>query len=167
MHDLFAQDIGVPGVTREVLAQEQVDEPQADVTEVAVCSDVVEVEVCGDHAGTRGGALEFGYHIGQLLVVADHWPSMARPVDLLAQPAVTVLRLPPRLQGPSSLRRPVDQRVSSAWSRRDTIGRAYYQRKRAAGKGHREALRCLERQLADIVYQAMPRDTGTSLLIEA
>lgn len=27
--------------------------------------------------------------------------------------------------------------------RRDTSGRVYYQRKRAAGKSHREALRCL------------------------
>lgn len=51
--------------------------------------------------------------------------------------------------------------------RRDTAGRAYYQRKRTAGKGHREALRCLKRQLADVVYRAMLRDTGTSLLIEA
>ncbi|MGY2058155.1 transposase [Nocardia gipuzkoensis] len=50
--------------------------------------------------------------------------------------------------------------------RRDTAGRAYYQRKRAAGKGHKEALRCLKRQLADVVYRVMLRDTGTSLLIE-
>ncbi len=36
--------------------------------------------------------------------------------------------------------------------RHDTPGHAYYQRKRAAGKSHREALRCLKRQLSDAVY---------------
>ncbi|WP_328393267.1 IS110 family transposase [Nocardia sp. NBC_00416] len=51
--------------------------------------------------------------------------------------------------------------------RRDTVGRAYYQRKRAAGKGHKEALRCLKRQLSDIVYRIMLRDAGTSLLAGA
>ncbi|MBF6093970.1 IS110 family transposase [Nocardia cyriacigeorgica] len=51
--------------------------------------------------------------------------------------------------------------------RRDTVGRAYYQRKRAAGKGHKEALRCLKRQLADVVYRIMLRDAGTSLLAGA
>jgi len=41
--------------------------------------------------------------------------------------------------------------------RHDTPGRAYYQRKRAAGKSHREALRCLKRQLSDAVYAAFAR----------
>jgi len=40
----------------------------------------------------------------------------------------------------------------------DTPGRAYYQRKRAAGKSHREALRCLKRQLSDAVYRRLLRD---------
>jgi transposase len=57
--------------------------------------------------------------------------------------------------------------VAIAQIRRDTVGRAYYQRKRAAGKGHLEALRCLKRQLADIIYRIMLRDTGTSLLTGA
>ncbi|MET9031009.1 transposase [Nocardia sp. NPDC004168] len=48
--------------------------------------------------------------------------------------------------------------------RRDTPGRAYYQRKRTAGKGHKEALRCLKRRLADVVYRTMLRDAGISLL---
>jgi transposase len=42
--------------------------------------------------------------------------------------------------------------------RHDTPGRAYYQRKRAAGKSHREALRCLKRQLSDAVYRRLVRD---------
>lgn len=46
---------------------------------------------------------------------------------------------------------------------RDTPGRAYYQRKRAAGKSHREALRCLKRRLADVVYRTMINDSVTSL----
>ena len=42
--------------------------------------------------------------------------------------------------------------------RHDTPGRAYYQRKRAAGKSHKEALRCLKRRLSDVVYRTMLRD---------
>ena len=42
--------------------------------------------------------------------------------------------------------------------RADTEGRAYYQRKRDAGKSKKEALRCLKRRLSDIVYTTMRRD---------
>ncbi|HEX5145337.1 MAG TPA: IS110 family transposase [Mycobacterium sp.] len=51
--------------------------------------------------------------------------------------------------------------------RRDTAGKIYYQRKRATGKSHKEALRCLKRRLADIVYRTMIRDTEASLLAAA
>jgi hypothetical protein len=44
---------------------------------------------------------------------------------------------------------------------RDTPGRAYYRRKRAAGKSHREALRCLKRRLSDVVYRQLLRDAAT------
>ena len=46
---------------------------------------------------------------------------------------------------------------------RDTPGRAYYRRKRAAGKSHREALRCLKRRLSDVVYRQLMRDATTSI----
>ena len=42
---------------------------------------------------------------------------------------------------------------------RDTPGRDYYLRKRAAGKGHKEAMRCLKRRLSDLVYRQLMRDT--------
>ena len=42
--------------------------------------------------------------------------------------------------------------------RGDTEGRAYYERKRAAGKTRREALRCLKRKLSDIVFTTMRHD---------
>ncbi|GAA1270828.1 hypothetical protein GCM10009609_37420 [Pseudonocardia aurantiaca] len=42
--------------------------------------------------------------------------------------------------------------------RHDTAGRAYYQRKRAAGKNHKEALRCLKRRLSVVVYRTLLRD---------
>ena len=45
-----------------------------------------------------------------------------------------------------------------------TEGQAYYQRKRAEGKDHKEALRCLKRRLCDVVYRTMIRDADTSLL---
>ena len=44
-----------------------------------------------------------------------------------------------------------------------TEGRAYYERKRAAGKTKREALRCLKRRLSDIVFTTMRHDaTGAA-----
>ena len=44
--------------------------------------------------------------------------------------------------------------------RNDTEGRAYYERKRAAGKTNREALRCLKRRLSDLVFQTMRQDAA-------
>jgi transposase len=43
---------------------------------------------------------------------------------------------------------------------RDTEGRAYYRRKRAAGQSHKEALRCLKRRLSDVVYRQLVRDAA-------
>lgn len=40
---------------------------------------------------------------------------------------------------------------------RDCPGRDYYLRKRAAGKGHKEAMRCLKRRLSDVVYRQLVR----------
>ncbi|WP_211323160.1 transposase [Amycolatopsis palatopharyngis] len=42
--------------------------------------------------------------------------------------------------------------------RHQTDGRAYYQRKRAAGKGRKEAMRCLKRRLSDTAYRRLLRD---------
>lgn len=42
--------------------------------------------------------------------------------------------------------------------RAETEGRAYYQRKRAAGKTSREAVRCLKRKLSDLVFATMRND---------
>ncbi len=49
-------------------------------------------------------------------------------------------------------------------TQRPTPGRDYQQRKRGAGKTHQEAMRCLERRLADVVSRTMVKDTETSLL---
>jgi transposase len=45
--------------------------------------------------------------------------------------------------------------------RHDTDGRAYYRRKRAAGKTALEALRCLKRRLSDAVYRQLTTDAQT------
>jgi transposase len=42
--------------------------------------------------------------------------------------------------------------------RLDTEGRAYYRRKRTAGKTHLEALRCLKRRISDAVYRQLVAD---------
>jgi transposase len=46
---------------------------------------------------------------------------------------------------------------------RDSPGRDYYLRKRAAGKGKKEALRCLKRRLSDVVYRQLVRDARNQL----
>ena len=46
--------------------------------------------------------------------------------------------------------------------RGDTEGRVYYERKRAAGKTKREALRCLKRRLSDIVFTTMRHDAANA-----
>jgi transposase len=45
--------------------------------------------------------------------------------------------------------------------RHDTEGRAYYQRKLAAGKTPMEALRCLKRRLSDVVFKQLTADANT------
>ena len=47
--------------------------------------------------------------------------------------------------------------------RYESPGRSYNQRKRAAGKSHKEAMRCLKRRLADVVYRTMINDSVSSL----
>jgi transposase len=53
--------------------------------------------------------------------------------------------------------------MAMAQIKRATPGRVYYQGKRAAGKTHKEAMRCLKRRLADVVYRTMIHDLETSL----
>ncbi|WP_425484175.1 transposase [Janibacter cremeus] len=45
--------------------------------------------------------------------------------------------------------------------RHDAPGRAYYQRKRTAGKSHKKALRCLKRRLSDAVYRRLFLDANS------
>jgi hypothetical protein len=45
--------------------------------------------------------------------------------------------------------------------RNDTLGRAYYRRKLAAGKTSMEALRALKRRLSDVVYRQLVADART------
>ncbi len=44
--------------------------------------------------------------------------------------------------------------------RLDTEGRAYYRRKRAAGKKPQEAIRCLKRRISDTIYKQLVADAG-------
>lgn len=46
--------------------------------------------------------------------------------------------------------------------RRDTQGRTYYLRKRANGKSHSEAMRCLKRRLSDTVYRQLLNDANAT-----
>jgi transposase len=44
--------------------------------------------------------------------------------------------------------------------RHNTAGRTYYRQQRAAGKSHKEALRCLKRRLSDVVYRQLVADAA-------
>lgn len=55
--------------------------------------------------------------------------------------------------------------MALAQIRYDGPGRSYYQRKRGAGKSHKEAMRCLKRRLADVVYRTMINDSVSSLIL--
>ena len=48
--------------------------------------------------------------------------------------------------------------------RLDTQGRAYYRRKRAAGKKPMEAMRCLKRRISDAVYRQLVADAQRAVL---
>jgi hypothetical protein len=48
--------------------------------------------------------------------------------------------------------------------RLDTQGRAYYRRKRAAGKKPMEAMRCLKRRISDVVYRQLVADAQRAAL---
>ena len=50
------------------------------------------------------------------------------------------------------------QRAAVTQLRLDTDGRAYYRRKRAAGKKPMEAMRCLKRRISDAVYRQLLAD---------
>ena len=47
--------------------------------------------------------------------------------------------------------------------RLDTDGRAYYRRKRAAGKTPLEALRCLKRRISDAIYRQLMADAHRTI----
>jgi hypothetical protein len=49
--------------------------------------------------------------------------------------------------------------MALAQIRYDGPGRSYYQRKRAAGKATKRAMRCLKRRLSDVVYRTMINDS--------
>jgi hypothetical protein len=42
--------------------------------------------------------------------------------------------------------------------RRDTDGRAYFERERSEGNTSREAMRCVKRRLSDVVYRQLVAD---------
>jgi transposase len=48
--------------------------------------------------------------------------------------------------------------MAMSQARQHPAGRAYYLRKRAEGQSEKEALRCLKRRLADVVYRQLLRD---------
>lgn len=54
--------------------------------------------------------------------------------------------------------------MATAQLRNPTEGRAYYDRKKAAGKTSMEAMRCLKRRLSDIVYRHLVDDTITGIM---
>ncbi|MGV9962254.1 transposase [Rhodococcus aetherivorans] len=58
------------------------------------------------------------------------------------------------------LSRAGDRQLNCCLHHRHHPDRAYYQHKRTAGKSHKETLRCLKRQLSDVVYRQLLRDSA-------
>ena len=54
--------------------------------------------------------------------------------------------------------------MATCQARQHPSGRAYFLRKRAEGLSEKEALRCLKRRLADVVYRQLLRDARTTPL---
>jgi Transposase IS116/IS110/IS902 family len=52
--------------------------------------------------------------------------------------------------------------IARCQARQHPEGRAYFLRKRAAGHSDKEALRCLKRRLADVVYRLLVRDASAA-----
>ena len=48
--------------------------------------------------------------------------------------------------------------VATSQARSNAPGGAYYRKKLAEGKSHREALRCLKRRVSDAVYRSLAAD---------
>jgi len=53
--------------------------------------------------------------------------------------------------------------MATCQARQRSPGRAYYLRKRAEGHSEKEALRCLKRRLADVVYRQLLRDARAAV----
>ena len=54
--------------------------------------------------------------------------------------------------------------MATCQARQHPAGRAYFLRKRAEGQSEKEALRCLKRRLADVVYRQLLRDARATPL---
>ena len=57
--------------------------------------------------------------------------------------------------------------MATCQARQHPQGRAYSLRKRAEGHSEKEALRCLKRRLADVVYRQLRRDAASAAPLTA
>jgi hypothetical protein len=66
------------------------------------------------------------------------------------------------LRGNRRLNHAIHMAAITQISHAHSDGRAYYQRKIAEGKTHKEALRCLKRRISDAIYARLRADERTS-----
>ena len=87
----------------------------------------------------------------------DHFASFngTAPIDV-SSGGRKVYRLSRR--GSRHLNHAIHMAAVSQIRHRHSEGRAYYDRKVAEGKGHKEALRCLKRRISDALYACMVED---------
>src|SRR6516164_5611844 len=62
------------------------------------------------------------------------------------------------LRGNRRLNHAIHMAAITQISHAHSVGRAYYERKIAAGKTHKEALRCLKRRISDAIYARLRAD---------
>ena len=91
---------------------------------------------------------------------ADHYASYngTAPIEASSGPQVRH-RLNPR--GNRQLNHAM-HRAAVSQIRNDTPGRAFYERKQAEGKSHKEALRALKRRVSDAVYRQLVADANNA-----
>ena len=87
----------------------------------------------------------------------DHFASFngTAPIDV-SSGGKKVYRLSRR--GSRQLNHAIHMAAVTQIRHRNSEGRAYYDRKVAEGKGHKEALRCLKRRISDALYACMVKD---------
>ena len=110
-------------------------------------------EVAQDEGGIRALIRDASVH-GELPVTVDQYGAFGRPVVAVARDmGVGVAHVAPRRLKNAAIR------SAQCALQLDKRAAAYYEKKRAEGKGHKQALRALARRRVDVIYALLCNGT--------